>query len=1079
MTDETCDGGATCKRTQVTYGYDAYGNVTSEDLIADLDDTNHTYDRQVVRTFTQQAGNWLVGLPLSETVSTKTIPATQVKKTEFFYDATSCADTSLSPTPTKGKLTAIKYWLKNDVNSDDISPVVRMGYDQYGNLVCRKAPRANTSSTDNTTYYTYDTNYKMFLSSVSYPITGFPSSSTKYYGVDPPGGGDTFSPSGLFGQVYKVTDPNGQSTTYTYDPFGRKKTETLADHFWTQWQYNDTGGVGIQNSNQNVYTWNSAGIWSRNYYDGKKRYFYSTKSGPDNKTIAARTVYDQRGKVSRKTVPFFEADGEGRSWTYAYDPVGRPVTVTNPDATTRQACYSNWITATIDENKHRKRQVGNAFGMLIEVDEYTGTFDTCSTNLGTLYVTTLYGYDVIGNLTTVANAKQQTTSMVYDTLSRKTSMSDPDMGSWNYTYWPNGLLKTQQDAKQNTITFDYDNLNRQTRKTYPDATYVELRYDETGAANRWGRLTTMVNPDRTVSTGYSYDPVGRIATTTKTADNVPYPINYVYTNGRLDTVTYPNNEQVSYSYNAESLDKIQNGAKNYGYANYSGYNSLLQPHGIAYGNGITTTFEYIPENNRLLSIFTNGPNLQGQSLSFGYEYFYNGNIKSIASSLNPPPPSFNGATYAINPTKAHRLDSITGDTVMTVSYDNNGNMTSIGQLQMIFDYDNMLQSANNNAVRFTYDGAGKRVKKQGAGYTKVYIDDLYECTNGNDCAIYIFAGSKRIALKRGTEIFYYHKDHLGSTAMITDGTGNKVESLSFYPFGETRSDEGTSFSHKYTAQEQDAETGLYNYNARYYFPDIGRFVSPDTIVPNPGNPQSLNRYAYVQNNPMNFVDPTGHEGDSADSGNVTINLGIDAGSDSTGGNIATISFDASSAWSSFTSFVGSIFSGAGDASSTSTQTQGIGSQGGVSASHADNGASSYIDTTPALPQNSWANSNRQGISTSFSSSSLQNGTAISGGLEYPTKTYGSLTSGSLDVQIGYVSKPWQTVEETTFGPLAPVGKFVSVGLYNIRGTNNRGGLAIHFGLGFSWFVNHTITYPTVNALPPSFPNDFDLGWYQN
>ena len=62
----------------------------------------------------------------------------------------------------------------------------------------------------------------------------------------------------------------------------------------------------------------------------------------------------------------------------------------------------------------------------------------------------------------------------------------------------------------------------------------------------------------------------------------------------------------------------------------------------------------------------------------------------------------------------------------------------------------------------------------------------------------------------------------------------------------------------YTDQELDSENGLYNYNARLYDPFIGRFISPDTIVPQPYNPQSLNRYSYILDNPLIYTDPSGH-----------------------------------------------------------------------------------------------------------------------------------------------------------------------------------------------------------------------------
>jgi len=143
------------------------------------------------------------------------------------------------------------------------------------------------------------------------------------------------------------------------------------------------------------------------------------------------------------------------------------------------------------------------------------------------------------------------------------------------------------------------------------------------------------------------------------------------------------------------------------------------------------------------------------------------------------------------------------------------------------------------------------------------IDKLYECVNGV-CGKYIFAGSTRIAMKSGNTLLYYHPDHQGSTRVVTNASGTRVDDIAYHPFGETRQEIGTNpVNHMYTGQELDSETGLYNYNARLYDPDLGRFMTPDSIVPDPLNPQSLNRYAYVQNNPINLIDPTGHdEGDA-------------------------------------------------------------------------------------------------------------------------------------------------------------------------------------------------------------------------
>ena len=174
----------------------------------------------------------------------------------------------------------------------------------------------------------------------------------------------------------------------------------------------------------------------------------------------------------------------------------------------------------------------------------------------------------------------------------------------------------------------------------------------------------------------------------------------------------------------------------------------------------------------------------------------------------------------------------------------------------MYNYENMPVSVN--ATQFVYDGNSTRVAKSSPGSTTVYIDKLYECTNGS-CRKYIFAGNSRVAMKSGTTVLFYHPDHQGGTSVVTDATGNKVEDIAYYPFGGTRQDSGTNVSnYKYTGQELDSETGLYNYNARLYDPELGRFMSPDSIIQNPGDSQSLNRYTYARNSPMVYIDPTGH-----------------------------------------------------------------------------------------------------------------------------------------------------------------------------------------------------------------------------
>ncbi|MBC7251427.1 MAG: RHS repeat-associated core domain-containing protein [Anaerolineae bacterium] len=123
---------------------------------------------------------------------------------------------------------------------------------------------------------------------------------------------------------------------------------------------------------------------------------------------------------------------------------------------------------------------------------------------------------------------------------------------------------------------------------------------------------------------------------------------------------------------------------------------------------------------------------------------------------------------------------------------------------------------------------------------------------------YYAFGGRRIAMRRGDVVYYLHADHLGSVSVVSDGGGALLASQRYYPYGEIRYATGvlpTDFG--FTGQRAEAGLGLLDYRARFYDPVLGRFVSADTVVPNPGNSQDLNRYAYVRNNPLRYTDPSG------------------------------------------------------------------------------------------------------------------------------------------------------------------------------------------------------------------------------
>jgi len=102
---------------------------------------------------------------------------------------------------------------------------------------------------------------------------------------------------------------------------------------------------------------------------------------------------------------------------------------------------------------------------------------------------------------------------------------------------------------------------------------------------------------------------------------------------------------------------------------------------------------------------------------------------------------------------------------------------------------------------------------------------------------------------------------LDRTSLVTNASGGVVGQQRYYPYGAGRStDTALPTDYRFTGQRQEGTIGLYDYGARFDDPLLGRFLSADTVVPEPGNPQALNRYSYCYNNPLRFVDPDGHDG---------------------------------------------------------------------------------------------------------------------------------------------------------------------------------------------------------------------------
>jgi len=243
------------------------------------------------------------------------------------------------------------------------------------------------------------------------------------------------------------------------------------------------------------------------------------------------------------------------------------------------------------------------------------------------------------------------------------------------------------------------------------------------------------------------------------------------------------------------------------------------------------------------------------SLSWAYDIWGNRTAQTVTSG-----------TCGMSSLGFNTLNRITNP---GFSYDAAGNMIAETGRTYQYDAENRMKTVNNGAIgTYTYDADGRRVRKVAGSTTTDYIYDLAGSVvaekQGSTWTVgYIYLNGQLTAqydntLNPATTLFV-HKDHLGSTRLMTRLDRTVYDSLDYLPYGEQVAGD-TGSTHKFTGNERDSETGLDYFLARYYSSTLGRFTGADPIFISDqqvANPQLWNLYSYAANNPLRFIDPTG------------------------------------------------------------------------------------------------------------------------------------------------------------------------------------------------------------------------------
>jgi RHS repeat-associated protein len=469
---------------------------------------------------------------------------------------------------------------------------------------------------------------------------------------------------------------------------------------------------------------------------------------------------------------------------------------------------------------------------------------------GALQGATTLSYDLNGNLLTVQDAKQQGTSnktvYTYDNFDHLQTRTDPLSRQETYVFDQLANLTSFTDRRGKVATYLYDGINRRTFAGYgtvPGPTYestVNYTYD---GGNRLSKIVDSTSGTITPV----FDGLDRLTSETTPQGSVAYQYD---NDSRLTSASVTGQTSVCYSYDTASrLTGIGQGTCPVStnstiltYDNASRRNTLTLP------NGIVLTYGY-DNDSRINSMSYK----LGTSTSVGtltYQYDAAGRRTQMGGSLAATgfPSAMSSASYDVG-------NELTNWNGTTITPDANGNILNDGVAAYTWNGRNQLIS--RGSTPFQYDSYGRRTLNAAGNNL------LYEGPNAGQ----ELSGTTPVAnrILGGIDEFFNRTDSTGANAPITDAHGN-VLALSnssgvittqygYDPFGNTTTS-GTISSNvfQYTGRENDGN-GLYFNRARYYSPALGRFVSEDPM----GFYGGYNLYAYVNDSPVDYIDPLGQQ----------------------------------------------------------------------------------------------------------------------------------------------------------------------------------------------------------------------------
>jgi len=710
--------------------------------------------------------------------------------------------------------------------SDVLSTVDGLGRIIYSQK--RQGPAPGTTTFDSIqSQYGWNTTGPYATRSMPYSATAGQSA--------PNGTAVTSAQSDALGRPLTVVDGAGGTTSYTYAQNDVRQKVSGTQMFQKQFEYDGLGRLtsvceisstlsGVGTCAQSI---SQTGYWTRYMYDALGHLVsvvQNAQAAAGSQQTRAFT-YDGAGRVTSESNPETGHNGTNGVVTYTYD-TACATTAASPGDLTGKLDNAGNTTCYSYDGLHRARRAGyngtcrswnydNSVAAPAGVTVgYTNArlIEVSTDNCGSTTLTEeWFGYDQDGHLTDIYQ-------------------SSPHSGGYYHTqatYWPIGTVRSLSVFNST-----------------PTALFPTIYYGANGAGlDGEGRVTQVT------ASGTGTTPVTSVSYSTSSTTN---PL------GALTGVTFGSADSDSFSYNP-STGRLTNytfsvnGKTDIGTLqwNTNGTLSQLVVNDKVPNSSDSQTCNYLYDDLQRLSA-SNCGSLWTQT--FTYDPF--GNITKIGSGTFMP---------GYSPTQ-NQFTSIPG---VSVQYDANGNLLTDNLNTYTWDpnWGNMLSvDTGTQTVKATYDALGRMVETSTNPNQFIYGPNGKKLAIGHDqtlvkAFVSLPGGGEAIYNSSAVLSLYRHSDWLGSSRLASTVTQpTAVYSSSAYaPFGEQYAHTG-SIDVSFTGRDPDTVSSLYDFPARHQSPSQGRWISPDPAgrgAVSLANPQSWNRYAYVNNNPLALVDPMG------------------------------------------------------------------------------------------------------------------------------------------------------------------------------------------------------------------------------